>query len=117
MNFEKYSKQQFDSLGRNTTGARRLADELQADVNEELHAAVLPAFLKIVDRLNATGHNLTPYEPIAAGDIAFRDELPDGDCHLRLACDVVISAGYADTMSEDEAYAEFADATPKSDAI
>jgi hypothetical protein len=112
MNFEKYSKQQFESLGRNSTAARQLADQLQADVNEELHAVVLPAFLKIVDRLNATGHNLTEYEPIVAGEIAFRDE-PKRRCYLRLGCDVVISAGYADTMTAAEAYAEYEDGSPK----
>jgi len=117
MNFQKYSKQQFDSLGRDTPAARQLADELQADVNEEIHTAVRPAFMKIIERLNAMGHNLTVYDPIVPGDITFRDEPEDGDCYLRLACDVVISAGYANTMTADEAYAEFADGAPKSDAI
>ena len=117
MNFEKYSKQQFDSLGRNTPAARRLADELQADVNEQLHAAVLPAFLKIVDRLNSTGHKLTEYEPIVPGDIGFRDEPVDGNCHLRFGCDVVISAGYADTITPDEAYAQLTNDALNSDAI
>lgn len=44
MNFEKSSKQQFESLGRDTPAARQLADQLQADVNEQIHAAVLPAY-------------------------------------------------------------------------
>src|SRR5882724_1876740 len=62
MNFEKYSKEQFESLGLNTAAARKLADELQDDVNEEIHAAVLPAFLDIVERLNALGHHLEMYD-------------------------------------------------------
>ena len=113
MNFEKYSKEQFESLGRNSTAAPQLADQLQADVNEELYAVVLPAFLKIVDRLNATGHNLTEYEPVVAGEIAFRDEPTNGHCYLRLGCDVVISAGYADTMTAAEADAEYEGGSPK----
>ena len=83
MNFHKYSKQQFESLGRDTPAARRLADELQADVNEQIHAAVLPAFIEIIEQLNATGHNLTVYDPMVAGDITFRDEPTDGNCYLR----------------------------------
>ena len=108
MNFEKYSKSQFASLGLDTPGARQLADELQDDVNEELHTAVLPAFLNVVERLNAQGHNLTAYDDIHAGDISFRDEPADGECYLRLGCDVVISAGYSDTMTVDEMDAEIA---------
>ena len=46
MNFEKYSKERFESLGLNTPAARKLADELQVDVNDEIHEAMLPAFQK-----------------------------------------------------------------------
>ncbi|SRR5260370_29342732 len=108
MNFEKYSKKQFESLGVNTPDARQLADELQRDVNEEIHAAVLPAFLNIVERLNAQGHHLEIYDETRAGDITYRDEPVNGQCYLRLACDTVISAGYADTMTVDEIDVELA---------
>jgi hypothetical protein len=108
MNFEKYSKQQFDSLGRNSAAARQRADELENDVNAEIHAAVFPAFMNIVARLNAQGHNLTVFDPTVPGDITFRDEPIDGGCNLRLACTVVISAGYAHTMTTDEIDAEIA---------
>jgi hypothetical protein len=106
MNFEKYSKEQFELLGLNTAGARKLADELQDDVNAEIHAVVLPAFLNIVERLNAQGHSLEMYDETRVGDITYRDEPIDGQCYLRLACDTVISAGYADTMTVDEIDAE-----------
>ena len=56
MNFEKYSKQRFESLGLNTPAARKLADELQIDVNDEIHEAVLSAFQQVVQRLNVQGH-------------------------------------------------------------
>jgi hypothetical protein len=108
MNIEKNSKQQFESLGLNTPAARKLADELQIDVNDEIHDAVLSAFRKVVQCLNAQGHRLTPYGEIRAGEISFRDEQIDGECCLRLGCDVVISAGYAHTMTVEEIDAEIA---------
>lgn len=74
MNFEKYSKQQFESRGLNTPAARQLADELQDDVAREIHIAVLEEFRKIIDALNAKGHNLQVYGEIQIGDIPFRDE-------------------------------------------
>lgn len=102
MNFETYSKKQFESLGLNTPDARKLADQLQADVNEVVHEAVLPAFSNVIKRLNAEGHNLTNYDDIRAGAISFRDEPTEGQCHLRLVCDVVISAGYANAITLSE---------------
>ena len=108
MNFEKYSKRQFDSLGLDTPAARKLADELQDDVTEEIHSAVLAAFQNVVERLNAQGHNLKTDGEIRAGDIPFRDEPVEGQCYLRLGCDVVISAGYSHTMTVDEIETEVA---------
>jgi len=102
MDFKKYSKQQFESLGLNSPAARRLADELQDDVNAEIHATILPAFLNIVERLNALGHRLEMSDESRVGDITYRDEPIDEQCYLRLACDTVISAGYADTRTIDE---------------
>jgi len=93
MNFEKYSKRQFEARGLDTSAARELADELQDDVAREIHVEVLAAFMKVVEGLNVQGHNLTPYGEIQVGDISFRDEPVEGQCNLRLACDVVISAG------------------------
>jgi hypothetical protein len=97
MNFKKYSKQLFESHGLNTPAARRLADELQDDVSREIHIAVLEEFRKIIDALNAQGHQLEVDGEIKIGDLPFRDESNAGQCGLRLACDVVISAGYSDT--------------------
>jgi hypothetical protein len=102
MNFEKYTKRQFEGFGLDTPAARQLADELQGDVAKEIHEAVLAAFVKVVEGLNARGHNLTPYDEILAGDISFREESSEGRCKLRLACDVVISAGYSHTRAADE---------------
>ena len=96
MNFEKYSKRQFELRGLSTPSSRKLADELQADVTEEIQAAVLAAFRNVVEGLNARGHDLKPYGEIRAGDISFRDEPSAWQCYLRIACDFTISAGYAE---------------------
>ena len=100
MDFEKYSKRQFESLELNKSSARKLADELETDVAAEIHASVLESFRKIIEELNQQGHNLKPYGEITAGDISYRDEPEKDRCRLRLSCDFVISAGYADTVDE-----------------
>ena len=112
MNFENYSKQTFESCGLDTPAARQLAYQLQVAVVEEMQEAVLAALLRVVEGLNVAGHNLKPYEQIRAGDIAFRDESVDGQCRLRLACDIVISAGYSDTHTVDEIEAKNVDGSP-----
>jgi hypothetical protein len=101
MDYEKYSKQKFDSLGLNSVDARKLADELRKDVAAEIHDAVLVAFSQVIERLNSQGHNLRSDE-IDIGDIGFRDESVEEACHLRLACDVVISAGYSHLWQPQE---------------
>jgi hypothetical protein len=98
MNYEKYSKEEFDKRELDSPAARQLADELENDVADELHKVVSSAFIDIIDRLNAKGHKLSPYDEIIVGDLAFRDESEDGVCYLRLACNVVISTGYADVI-------------------
>ena len=105
MNYEKYSKQQFESLGLDSPAARTLAHELEDDVTAEIHGEVLAAFSRVVEELNARGHNLKADE-INIGDIAFRDESADGQCYLRLGCDVVISAGYSHFLTAEEVEAE-----------
>ena len=97
MDYAKFSKQEFVQRGLDTPAARQLADELQDDVRKEMHQAVFAMFSSIVEGLNAQGHSLKPNGEIVIGDLAFRDEPIEGFCHLRLACDVVISAGYAGT--------------------
>ena len=102
MNFEKYSKSEFESLSADPAATRRLAAQLQDDVMQEVHKAALTAFLRVVKGLNAEGHDLRPYQEIRPGDIAYRDEPIEGQCNLRLGCDVVISAGYSDTKTVEE---------------
>lgn len=103
MDYTKYSKQEFVKRGLDSSEALKLANKLQEDVAKELHEAVLVKFLEIVNRLNNHGHNLTSYGEINIGDISYRDEPIEGYCYLRLACDVVISTGYAHTQPPTKA--------------
>jgi hypothetical protein len=107
MDFDKYSKAAFESCGLNSEAARALADQLQADVNTELHAAVFSAFQKVITELNARGHHLTLYGEIRPGDVSFWDQTRHDDCQLRLAYDVVISAGYSHTVTPQQAAEQF----------
>lgn len=94
MNFAKYSKEKFASLGLNTPDARKLAAELQFEVSKVIRPAVEPVFLDVIEQLNVQGHNLKTPDDSRAGDLCFRDEPIKGQCGLRLGCDVVVSAGY-----------------------
>jgi hypothetical protein len=103
MDYDKYSKAAFEACGLNSQAARRLSDQLQEDVNAELHPVILAAFQKIITALNARGHSLRPYGEIRVGDVSFWDQTTHRDCALRLAFDVVISAGYAHTVIPKQA--------------
>ena len=94
MNYEKYTKAKFKAFGPKTPEARALADRLQHDVNAELHTVLLPKVQKIVSKLNAGGHNLTPYYEFRVGAIDYCGEQTEGDCYLRLTFDTLIYAGY-----------------------
>ena len=100
MEYSKYSKEEFDKAGINSVQARLLADNLQEDVLQELNKEIESAILKIVSRLNDQGHDLSPYTKLVPGEYAFRGKENQGNCGLRLACDVVISAGYSHTIDE-----------------
>jgi hypothetical protein len=100
MEYSKYSKKEFEKAGINSTHARALADKLQEDVLLELHNEIEAAFLKVVSRLNKEGHDLSLYGKLAPGEYEFRGKQKNGNCGLRLACDVIISAGYSHTVNE-----------------
>lgn len=104
MNHSSFSKQEFENC-EDQLAARQLCDELQAAVAGELHRVILPAFEGIIRALNAEGHRLLPFE-VSVDDIAYRDEPVENQCRLRVACDVVISAGYADLQSDPKSVDE-----------
>lgn len=103
---ERFSSEAFLDAGLNSDKANRMAETLAEEIQNEMHQVVLPKFLEIIERLNAMGHNLKPYDTIEPGDISFRDDTEDETgyhCRLRVAIDTVISTGYSRTFSEGEA--------------
>lgn len=82
-----------------------LALELEEEINEELHRAIMPAFEGIVEALAEFGHDLRLYEPPVPGDISCRDDATVNgqyECRLRVGVDVVVSVGYRDTGGNPE---------------
>lgn len=104
MNFEKYSKSEFDKLS--TEDARVLSDAIQEEVLLELDATIKNAFKEIIDRFNEVGHTLTLYDE-SAGDIAYRDT-----GGLRLAIDSIISSGFNDTVDYEPLKTESEESEP-----
>ncbi|MCB1985459.1 MAG: hypothetical protein H6936_14245 [Burkholderiales bacterium] len=100
MEYSKYSKDEFEKAGINSTQARALADKLEEDVLQALDAEIGAAFAKVISRLNKEGHDLSQYSEIVPGEYEFRGKQSDGNCGLRLACVVVISASYSHTVDE-----------------
>ena len=81
--------------------SRRLADELQVEVQRGLHLAVSDAVAEIVAQLAELGHHLQHFEEPSPGLIALRDDhVASGtyECDLRLAVDTVVSVGFRDTV-------------------
>jgi hypothetical protein len=101
MDYKKFSKKQFDKCGIDSEAARMLADLLQQEVEQEIHNVVLLAMENIVQGLNREGHNLIAWDT-KVGDVSFRDVSPEGNVRLRLACEVVISSGYAHMYPDDK---------------
>ena len=102
MDYAKYARSEFDRLGLDSPGAEALAQQLQEEVTGELHQLILPVFERIITRLNSAGHNLTIYGDATPGDVAFRDQTGPDECRLRLAYDIVVSAGYGHLFRPEE---------------
>lgn len=101
MDYREFSKEQFEKCGIDSEAARMLADLLQVEVAQEIHKVLLPVLERIVEGLNREGHNLAPLET-KDGELSYTDASQDGKVQLRLACDVVISSGYAHMYSGKE---------------
>jgi hypothetical protein len=101
MDIEPFSADVFKRLD-SPVFTRSLAEKLQEAVLRKMAPVIAEAFARVVAALNANGHNLAPYGVARPGEFMFRDESEQGQCRLRLACDVIISAGYADTSSLKE---------------
>lgn len=100
MDFDCYARTAFEAIASRSDALRALADQLQADVLSELDRVVSERFAVIVAELNRRGHNLTPYDDQAAGEEHVRDYTDPNRCALRLAYDVIISAGFEDVRAE-----------------
>jgi hypothetical protein len=95
---ERFSASSFAAKGLNTKQSCELAYELGTEIQDELQAVITDHLLKIVERLNAMGHNLKLFDPRVPGDISYRDDWEDDSgyhCKLRVAVDTVISTGYS----------------------
>lgn len=93
----RFSLAEFDRRGLDTEEAQQLAELLAEEVTKELQTAIEPVFRDIVLRLNEMGHQLKP-EQVGLGEISYRDDYSDQrgyHCKLRLALDLILSAGYA----------------------
>ncbi len=108
---ERFSSDAFTSRGLDTEAARELAESLADEVRVEMHQALEMHLRKIVERLNAMGHNLkaeasSPGDNSYPGDVAYLDDWEDETgyhCKLRLGIYTVITTGYAHFISDEEA--------------
>ena len=98
MNYSKYSKESFNILSNDTQATKKLANSLQDDVLEELNKEILKAFEKVASKLNEEGHKMEPFVENSIGEYEYREIDKNGNCSLRLACDVIISSGYKDII-------------------
>jgi hypothetical protein len=98
----RFSEAAFAACQGDQKRQRELADALQTEVQMELQEVMLAKWLEIIARLNALGHELRQYDVSDPGLVVYRDDDTTGsgyDCKLRLACDIIISAGYRDVRS------------------
>lgn len=106
MKVERFSKQEFEKLGRDTEAAQKLADELAHEVIKELHQVSKKRFEEIVQLLNSQGHNLELFNS-QYDNVSYFDQADENSpIYLRLAFDLIISSGYAHMGPEDETLEE-----------
>lgn len=94
---ERFRSEEFARVGLDTDAARDLSALLENEVCNEMQTVLKSSFRSIVSRLNSMGHDLKLYDE-ALGEIAFRDDYESDSgyhCKLRVACDLIISSGYA----------------------
>jgi hypothetical protein len=102
---ERFSASAFEAHGVDTEEARRLADGLAEEIQQEIYVVIEPKLREIVEKLNAMGHRLKLYEVPEPGDISFRDDAETESgykCKLRVAFDSIVSTGYAHLVDADQ---------------
>jgi hypothetical protein len=100
----RFSKSSFVEESERDPCSRSLANDLETEIQEELHEIVLPKLFELIERLNAIGHRLRDYTPPVPGDINFRDDEEKNGryrCFLRLSVDTIVSVGFNDVMNRN----------------
>ena len=93
MDLNRYSKSAFDSLSSDSVELTRRIEELQDEVQTELHAVVSGALSRFIERLNASGHALRMESHSKPGELDYED--PQRGFYV--CCDTIISAGFRDS--------------------
>jgi hypothetical protein len=97
---QRFSREAFLDGGLDSDAAKELVDELHNEVLNILHKSVDSALTEVVSQLNSMGHKLELFEPPKPGDIHYAHYIGD-QCNLRLAADIVVSAGFGYTNYSD----------------
>ena len=100
----RFAADSFRRLGKGTSAAKLLADELSREVTSQLQEVIADKMRQIVAQLNTLGHQLRPYGRERVGEVNYRDDHygdTEYQCNLRLSVDLVISAGYAHILEYD----------------
>ncbi|UBF27706.1 hypothetical protein K9N68_07260 [Kovacikia minuta CCNUW1] len=107
---KKFSKEAFESCGINSPEAKRLSEELAAEIAKEMHLAVEIALRQVVERLQQLGHKLIKEAPeyddeYAAWSYSYRDIGKDqslNDHRLRIHFDTQVCTGYPHYLKTQE---------------
>ena len=87
---KRFTLEEFERRGYGTQAARDLADELEKEVEAELHPLMYEKCKAIVEDLNSMGHNLRLYEvgtdlfPPLAPERGFQDDVRPVVDHIRV---------------------------------
>jgi hypothetical protein len=92
---ERFSSEAFRESKLDSPQARILADQLSDAILARLHRALDAEMQRIVQELNAKGHQLKPVGEAKPGDLQFWDSNGPDTCKLRIGADVVVSTGYS----------------------
>jgi hypothetical protein len=104
MNYDRFSKLEFEKKGHSTDAAHDLAVQLGKEVQVELYELIKPRMHEIAAALTARGHDLTNDTEHYPECICFREvgEEKGRIPGLILAVDIVITAGFPLTLSHEE---------------
>src|ERR1700761_8083993 len=103
MDYQRFSKAEFENRGHGSAEAHALAVELDKQVQSELYHLIKPRFQQIASELTRLGHDLTEDSKNYPGCICFREvgEEKERVPGLILAVDIVITTGYPRDPSWD----------------